>query len=144
MTKSTRFTCQTEDELPEIAGRILSEANGRRLVILFGDMGAGKTTLVRAFARQLGAVDEVSSPTFAIVQEYAAPPQNPPIIRHIDAYRLQSTEEARAAGIPDLLEEGVWTFIEWPEVLDQWLSDSYIAIHLKSEGSIREIVYLIV
>jgi tRNA threonylcarbamoyladenosine biosynthesis protein TsaE len=139
------FICHSEEELAGIAASILAASEGRRMVCLYGDMGAGKTTLVRAFAALLGATDEVSSPTFALVQEYTAPALVPPLVRHIDAYRLEHPDEVIATGIPELLDGTVWTFVEWPEILEAWLPASYVAVHIKNVSpNTREIVYLIV
>ena len=106
---------------------------GRRVVLLHGEMGAGKTTLVRAVAAALGVTDNVSSPTYGLVHEYrtaagaagAAGSQAPyQMIYHFDLYRLRSAQEALALGIFDYLDApGALSFIEWPERLAELLPD---------------------
>lgn len=137
--------CHTPDGLEQVARSILASAGGRRKFFLRGDLGAGKTALVGAFARCLGSTDEVSSPTFALVQEYAAPDWTPPVIRHIDAYRIRDTGDAWEAGLADYLEDGAWTFVEWPEILADWLPEQRIDISIRiCPDSSREIVFLVI
>lgn len=134
--------CTSPEGLEAVARVLLEAADDRRTVCLVGDLGAGKTALVRAFVRLLGSADEASSPTFAIVQEYLAPELSPPVIRHIDAYRLRDAAEAEEAGIPEYLDGAAWTFIEWPEVLSAWLPDRRMELRIAIlPDSSREIVY---
>jgi tRNA threonylcarbamoyladenosine biosynthesis protein TsaE len=85
---------------------------------LSGELGAGKTTLVQAVCRGLGAQAVVTSPTYALVHRYAAP-AGPPIY-HVDCYRLRAPEEARDLGFDDMLREGAIVLIEWPERAGAW------------------------
>lgn len=136
------LVCSSPEGLEAVARAIVEGAGDRRTVCLEGDLGAGKTALVRAFARLLGSADEASSPTFAIVQEYLAPGLSPPVIRHIDAYRLRNAAEAEEAGIPEYLDDAAWTFVEWPEVLAPWLPDHRVEVRIAIlPDSSREIVY---
>lgn len=137
-----RLICPSPEGLEAVARAILAEAGERRTVCLEGDLGAGKTALVRAFASVLGSADEASSPTFAIVQEYLAPGLVPPVIRHIDAYRLRDAAEVEEAGIPEYLDDAAWTFVEWPEILLPWLPDHRVEVHIAIlPDSSREFVF---
>ena len=85
---------------------------------LSGELGAGKTTLVQAVCRGLGAAAAATSPTYALVHRYAAP-VGPPVY-HVDCYRLRTPEEARDLGFDDMLREGAIVLIEWPERAGAW------------------------
>lgn len=102
-----------------------------------GDMGAGKTTLISALCRVAGSTDPVSSPTFALINEYSLPgEQDLKTIYHMDWYRIRSVEEAIQAGIEDqLYQPGALTLIEWPEQAMELLYRPYLRlrIHLISE-----------
>jgi tRNA threonylcarbamoyladenosine biosynthesis protein TsaE len=142
MATVSTFICSAPEGLEEVARAILDAAGNRRTVCLEGDLGAGKTALVSAFARVLGSADEASSPTFAIVQEYLAPGLSPPLIRHIDAYRLRDAAEVEEAGIPEYLDDAAWTFVEWPELLSPWLPDHRVELRIAIlPDSSREIVF---
>lgn len=83
------------DTLPDVAGQVLAEAGEHRVFLLYGEMGAGKTTFVKAMCQRLGVKDETSSPTFAIINEYTAP-DGP--VYHFDFYRIRSEHEALDMG----------------------------------------------
>lgn len=101
------------DQLPRFAEAFWKEASGNTVLLFSGDMGAGKTTLIRALCRHLGVQDAMSSPTFALVNEYRLPSGAP--VYHMDLYRLRSEEEAEGAGLVDLIDSGALCFVEWPE-----------------------------
>lgn len=110
MSKLLEITYQIED-IANVATQILEHANSRTL-LLYGDMGVGKTTLVKALVKTLGSKDDVSSPTFSIVNEYVAKETS---IYHFDLYRINDEEEALNFGFEDYLYTSNWVFIEWPE-----------------------------
>lgn len=145
MNHPRKLICDHLNQWDEIAVTLLAAAGGARVVCLSGDLGAGKTTLVRSLVKALGSRDAVSSPTYVLAQHYAALDLHPPIIHHIDAYRIISTEEVPESGIPDFLADGSWCFVEWPEILEVWLPDHFLEVHIKTlPDNKREIVYLIV
>ena len=109
----------SQDELPDVAEAVI-EALGRRTVVaLRGEMGAGKTTLIREIAAQLGATDTVTSPTFAIVNQYKGKGNRR--IHHFDFYRINKPEEAYDFGYEDYFYSGALCFIEWPEKIEDLL-----------------------
>lgn len=105
-------------DLESVAAKIIAVAGSKRLICFNGEMGAGKTTLIKAICKLLGSDDVVTSPTFGIVNEYAA---EQGVIYHFDAYRLNSEEEAYDFGIEEYLDSGDWCLIEWPEKIENLL-----------------------
>lgn len=100
------------DEIQNIANQIITHSKHK--VLLFeGQMGAGKTTLIKAISKELGIVDVANSPTFSIVNEYRT--KNNQTVYHFDLYRLEEEEEAYDMGIDEYFDSGNWCFIEWPE-----------------------------
>jgi|SRR5690606_13826553 len=106
-----------QTELDAIARRILSAAKSRT-ILFYGDMGVGKTTLIKALIKILGAADNGSSPTFSLVNEYETP-EGP--IYHFDFYRINDEMEALDMGLEDYLNSDGWIFIEWPQKIEKFL-----------------------
>jgi tRNA threonylcarbamoyladenosine biosynthesis protein TsaE len=124
-------------ELESIAESILSEFSMYKIFCFEGDLGAGKTTLIEAMCRELGSEDELSSPTFSIINEYNSP-TNP--IYHMDWYRLKSVDEAYNIGIEDYLFSGNYCFIEWYQHAEAMIPRPYILISIKTvEETSREL-----
>lgn len=99
-----------------------------KTILLYGDMGVGKTTLIKKLVKELGSHDEVSSPTFSIVNEYEL--KNDKIF-HFDLYRIKNLEEAYNFGIEDYLDSNHWILIEWPDVVKPILSNDFDMIYLE-------------
>ena len=122
--------CKTEDDLHEVAQRALDFLpESTRIVLLSGDLGAGKTALVKEFVSILESDDMVSSPTFSIINEYEGASR----IVHIDLYRLETLEEALDIGIEDYIESGDWVFIEWPGLIMPLIHSGYASIDIRVE-----------
>ncbi len=117
------------DELKIVAKKIIFE-KPHQVILFHGLMGVGKTTLIKALAKELGVKDATSSPTFSIVNEYQA--DDNLMLYHFDMYRLKSEIEALDMGIDDYLYSGNWCFIEWAEKIPNLLPDDYSTIHLTS------------
>ena len=120
------FTATSPSELPTIASEIVSFAGDSRIFLFYGDMGAGKTTLIKSLCRALGSKDNISSPTFAIVNEYEAPVK----IHHFDFYRLKDQMEALDIGSEEYFYSGNYCFIEWPEKIPDLLPSHYIKVSI--------------
>ena len=113
------------DQLEEVAQQII--ANNRKKVILFnGEMGVGKTTLIKQLCKTLGVTGATSSPTFSLVNEYEA--NDNQLVYHFDFYRLNKEEEALDMGIDDYLYSGNWCFIEWAEKIPNLIPEVHSAI----------------
>lgn len=122
------------DEINSVASQILSEASPQKIFLFYGEMGAGKTTLIKAMCQALGIEGQASSPTFAIVNEYAGI-QGP--VFHFDFYRLKNQTEALDMGYEEYFYSGNYCFIEWPEKIPDLLPPNYTEIHInaKADGS---------
>jgi len=104
-----------------------------------GEMGAGKTTLIRFICAELGVQDEVSSPTFSLVNEYLTARKE--TIYHFDLYRLNTPEEALGFGIEEYLDSGKLCLIEWPGNLGEYLPSDASRIKIEDKGGVREIFF---
>ena len=120
--------------LPTVAAQLataITEA-GQSLVAFEGEMGAGKTTLIRALCAALGVADEVSSPTFALVNEYRDKLDNP--VYHFDFYRLDSAEEAARLGAAEYFDSGYLCLVEWPARVAGLLPPHHLLVALTVTG----------
>jgi len=115
------------NEVEVVANQIIKNSSSKTL-LFYGDMGVGKTTLIKAIVKVLGSNDEVSSPTFSIVNEYEL--ENDKIF-HFDLYRIEDIEEAYNFGIEDYLYSNNWILMEWPEKIESILIDDFHKIELK-------------
>lgn len=116
----------SQEELPKVAAELLQSCANDRIFAFYGEMGAGKTTLIKELCRQLGVTGVTSSPTFAIVNEYAG--SDGPIY-HFDFYRINSIDEAIKIGFDDYLYSNAYCFIEWPEKIEELLqSEDFIRV----------------
>ena len=121
-------------DLEAVATYILQTADTKTL-LFYGDMGVGKTTLIKELAKQLGSIDQSSSPTFSLVNEYRTNENEP--LYHFDFYRINDETEALDMGVEEYLYSDHWCFIEWPEKVKNLLPLNAVAIHLtkNSDGS---------
>src|SRR5437763_14480690 len=100
--------------------------SGGDVVVLTGDLGAGKTTFVKGAARALGVTDPVVSPTFTIVRRY----RGTRTVQHVDVYRLDSMQEVIDLGVEELFDPDGVTFVEWGDVIEALLPDAHLEIEL--------------
>ena len=129
------------DDLPAIANELLVLVQQYRTVALGGDIGAGKTTLVKQLCTSLGVEDATSSPTFALVNEYAA---SVGTVYHLDLYRLQSVDEAFSIGLRELFDGKKYCFIDWPDLVTGYLPAQTLWIQVKSlENNSRQITVVL-
>ncbi len=103
------------DSIQEVARRFIEAIRGRRVVVFYGKMGAGKTTFIKAVCRELGVEDVVTSPTFAILNEYSS---HVGPIYHFDLYRMNRIEEFFDIGGEDYFYSGHLCMVEWPEIVE--------------------------
>ena len=115
-------------DLYDAAGEILDSLEGRTIVALRGEMGAGKTTLIREICDRLGVADTVTSPTFAIINEYKDRGHRP--VYHFDFYRINRIEEAFDFGYEEYFYSGDLCLVEWPEKIEQLLPDNVMTVRI--------------
>ena len=127
------LTLRKASEAPDIARLILQSHAERRVFALHGDLGAGKTTLIKALCEALGVADATSSPSFAIVNEYRMADQRP--VYHFDLYRLRDARELLDIGFEEYLDSGAYCFIEWPELADELLPREVLHITIEAPDS---------
>lgn len=120
------------DDLPKAAAAILESLDGRSVVAFRGEMGAGKTTLIRAICDALGVTDTVTSPTFAIVNEYRG--EGIPLVYHFDFYRIDRIEEAFDFGYEEYFYGGDLCLVEWPEKIESLLPDDAMTVRIEVTG----------
>ena len=114
-------------EIDHIAEQVLHQ-NVAKVILFHGEMGAGKTTFIKALAKVLGVEKATSSPTFSLVNEYQA---KDGLVYHFDVYRLKNESEAFDFGIEDYLYSGNWCFIEWAEKIPNLIPDNHSIITLE-------------
>jgi tRNA threonylcarbamoyladenosine biosynthesis protein TsaE len=127
-----------ESELENAARKLMENSGNRKIMAFYGKMGAGKTTFIKALCRILGCTETVTSPTFALVNEYSAE-QNEKIF-HFDFYRIEKTEEVFDLGYEDYFYSGSYCFIEWPELVEPLLPPETLKIEISEIAqNIRQI-----
>ena len=127
------------DQLNEVAQQIIAN-NPKKVILFHGEMGVGKTTLIKQLCKTLGVTGATSSPTFSLVNEYKT--ANGELLYHFDVYRLKSESEALDFGIDEYLYSGNWCFIEWSEKIPNLLPDDYSEITIKiSDNGNRHLIF---
>ena len=127
------ITLRKPEEVADIARLILQGYPDARVFALHGDLGAGKTTLIKGFCQALGVTDATSSPSFAIVNEYRTASGEP--VYHFDLYRLRDARELLDIGFEEYLDSGAHCFIEWPELADDLLPTDVLHVTIEAAMS---------
>lgn len=127
------------EDVDKVAKDILKEASSRTF-LFYGQVGAGKTTLIKSLAKELGVTDMISSPTFSLVNEHKTSAGEQ--LFHFDLYRLENIEEAYDIGIEDYLDSGAWIFIEWPDKIVSLLADSFHKIEILHQNTGQRLLNL--
>ena len=130
-----KFIINNLNELPEVATQIINQLQ-HKLITFEGEMGAGKTTFIKEFVKALGTNDEISSPTFSIVNEYET---DKGIVYHFDFYRLNHEEEALDFGIEDYLFSNQYCLMEWPNKIANFIPDEHHTITIENADGVRHL-----
>ena len=118
----------TLNEIEDVTKSLIDEINGVNIILLKGELGAGKTTLIKSILKKLGVKENITSPTFSIVNQYFAYNR---LINHFDLYRIKSLKELDVMGFEEYLDNEGVNFIEWPEIAMSKISYRYIEIYIK-------------
>ena len=121
------------EELPDVAMELLNSCENKKIFAFLGDMGSGKTTIIGAICQALGVKGKVSSPTFAIVNEYRGKEK----VFHLDMYRIKSISEALDIGIEEYLLGKNYCFIEWPQIIQPLLPPETVFISIEVQPDYR-------
>lgn len=121
----------SQDELPDVARAVIRSLGRRTVVVFRGGMGAGKTTLIREIVAALGSADTVTSPTFAIVNQYKAGKER---IHHFDFYRIDDQREAYDFGYEEYFYSGDLCLVEWPEKIEQLLPENTMNVRITADS----------
>ena len=123
------FLIQGLGNLPEAAKWLLGQIGKQQQLAFVGEMGAGKTTFIQAICQELGVTQEVTSPTFALVNEYSGADKL--LIYHFDFYRLNDPTEALDFGLEDYLSSEAICLMEWPENIAPFLPEDIIRVYIE-------------
>jgi len=128
------------EQIDAAAAKVLNQTSAK-VILLNGEMGAGKTTFIKALSRRLGVQDHTGSPTFSLVNEYQSADGKP--VYHFDFYRIQNELEALDIGIDDYLYSGNYCFIEWSEKIPNLIPDDHAVISLSivSDGGRKLVLH---
>ena len=118
----------TLDEIEDVAKSLINKINGVNIILLKGELGTGKTTLIKSILKNLGIEENITSPTFSIVNQYST---SNLLINHFDLYRVKSLKELDVIGFEEYLDNEGISFIEWPEIAMSKISYGYIEIYIK-------------
>jgi tRNA threonylcarbamoyladenosine biosynthesis protein TsaE len=135
----------SEKELDKAVEELLAMAGDRRIMVFSGEIGAGKTTFIQAICRYFSVQEQVTSPTFALINEYtyASEAGQEAYIYHMDLYRLKNIDEALNIGLEDYLYTGEYCFIEWPAIIEDLLPEDIVRINITIQAdSSRKLVFL--
>jgi len=137
MVSQMKFDIDSLEELNSVTQQIIAELR-HKIVLFEGQMGTGKTTLIKEIISAMGSEDEASSPTFSIVNEYETKTGK---VFHFDFYRIKSEEEAMDFGVEEYLYSGDYCFIEWPERIQNLIPEPHHTVKINVENNSRTIIF---
>lgn len=124
------FTIKSIDDLPEVVSKFLANFRDKRHFAFHGSMGAGKTTFIKALCQHMGTNDNITSPTFALVNEYQTMQYGN--LLHFDFYRLNDISEALDIGFEEYMDSGNFCFMEWPERVEEILPSRLVNVEIEA------------
>ena len=127
------------DSIREAARQFVAATGENTVFAFYGKMGAGKTTFIKAVCEELGVEDVITSPTFAIVNEYRSDTTGE-LIYHFDFYRIKKIEEVYDMGYEDYFYSGALCFIEWPELIEELLPEEAVKVTIEENADGSRIV----
>jgi len=136
-SKEMEIKIQDLSDISAAARQFITAIGDKRLIAFYGRMGAGKTTFIKAICEELGVSDVITSPTFAIVNEYGSPAGS---IYHFDFYRIKRIEEVYDLGYEDYFYSGCLCLMEWPELIEDLLPDEALRVTIEEQEDGSRIV----
>lgn len=118
-------------QIQSVAKEFLEKTKGYTVFAFYGNMGVGKTTFIKAICEQLQVIDTVTSPTFAIINEYNT--KNNSFVYHFDLYRLKDIQELQNIGAEDYFYSGNICLIEWPEIAEHILPETFLSVRISED-----------
>ncbi|MGB0887478.1 MAG: tRNA (adenosine(37)-N6)-threonylcarbamoyltransferase complex ATPase subunit type 1 TsaE [Vicingaceae bacterium] len=135
------YIAKREEDLKEIANNLISDFSENRVILFYGEMGVGKTTLIKVLCKELGINEPTNSPTFSIVNEYLA--QNGKTVYHFDFYRIEKEEEVFDMGYEDYFFSDNFCFIEWPEKIPNLLPPNAVKIRIEQDDDENRLITVV-
>lgn len=126
------------EALPQIAQQIIALMGNKKIITFYGEMGAGKTTLIRQIGKQMGVLDTIQSPTFSIVNQYKTISNK--TIYHFDFYRINDENEALDFGVEEYFYSNDFCFIEWAEKIPNLLPENYLKITIEVQENNKRLI----
>ena len=124
-----KFLLNKLSDIDAVAQKFVDNMGNRNIFAFYGEMGAGKTTFIKALCKILGVAETITSPTFSIINEYRSD-TTAELIYHFDLYRLESLEEAFDIGVEDYFDSGALCFLEWPERIADILPNDTVKVSI--------------
>ena len=134
------FELNELNKLPTIAKQLLDHLNNNKVLAFFGELGAGKTTIIKEICNELEVKETVTSPSFSLVNEYSTKKGN--IVYHFDFYRIVNIEEVYDFGYEEYFYSNNYCFIEWPEKIETILPENTKKLYINVEDSNKRLLYL--
>ncbi len=134
------LTIESLDNIDDVAKEFLAQYGTHKILTFYGEMGAGKTTFIKALCQAMNVEDDVNSPSFSIINEYHT--KEDKVIFHFDFYRLKSVEEALDIGYEDYIYSGNYCFMEWPEKIEPLLPEDRLDITIKEADDGKRVILI--
>lgn len=131
---------QSLDQIKDAARQFIAAMGDNTVFAFYGQMGAGKTTFIKAICEELGVSDPITSPTFAIVNEYRSDLAGE-LIYHFDFYRIKKLDEVYDMGYEDYFYSGALCFIEWPELIEEVLPGNSVTVRIEAQEDGTRIIH---
>lgn len=138
LSKTTEIGPFSLHEINDIAQQLIATINNYHLIAFYGEMGMGKTTLIKAVCQQMQVEDNIQSPTFSIVNEYHS--VNGEIIYHFDFYRMKNEEEALDFGVEEYFYSGNYCFMEWAEKIPNLLPENTVKVEISRQEDEKRLI----
>jgi len=135
------YKIKSERELQDIVPKLIKDFDGRKVILFYGEMGVGKTTLIKLLCENLGVEETTNSPTFSIVNEYLSVSNES--IFHFDFYRIEKETEVFDLGYEDYFYSGDFCFIEWPEKIPNLLPNNAVEVNIVQDKNKNRLISIV-